>query len=173
MSGKPGWSFRRKGVCRMISRHSRSRELGACSPQEPEVGYHKAEDMRGASMGGWFLSRTDSTIVARKKGLAQSQKGRRTQHRGFNPGAFYTICRWEVRLVQSSWRPHSLTRCNHRSPWKHRSTVRTEHRLEAYATLTSSRYNGSLYQVDASCISQQRQDLTSRLQHFTEVLWAA
>jgi hypothetical protein len=30
---------------------------------------------------------------------------------------------------------HSLTRGHHRCPWKHRSTVRTEHRLEAYATL--------------------------------------
>jgi hypothetical protein len=70
-------------------------------------------------------------------------KGKGAGSPGFQPWAFYTICRWEVRLVRSSWRPHSLTRCNHRSPWKHRSTVRTEHRLEAYATLTPSRRRAS------------------------------
>jgi len=50
---------------------------------------------------------------------------------------------WEVRLVRSFWRPHSLTRCNHRSP------------LEAPLNGANGTQAGSLSYINAVASSLQ------------------
>jgi hypothetical protein len=84
-------------------------------------------------------SRTCSLDICRSlRGDLCPESGYRTQPR------VSTLIFVQNLSVESPPRPIFLTptcthRGHHRCPWKHRSTVRMEHRLEAYATLTPSR----------------------------------